>query len=298
MSKSNVFLLLFSWPDRAAAFAAPAYDESLAIADMWLNQAVSCDAGLANWTCGLPCSKASLRNVTVASDAKLSTLALTARASDDECIIVFRGSKDVWNTLEDLDFFPTDLAGCQNCKVHSGFLKDWRSLEPGVRDALDALGCGAGTVAVVGHSLGASMAALAAYELSASAGGASTATYALSRVYAYAQPRTGNAAWAAAFGARMTSLGVPHFRVVLYRDLVPHLPLDNMFFEGWTHTAPEVYYNRTGTGAGSHVTCTDVRDKTCSAQWSALQGHPCDHCSYLGMNPCDCGKTEPHCVEP
>ena len=35
-------------------------------------------------------------------------------------------------------------------------------------------------------------------------------------------------------------------------------------------------------------------------EWNLVQTltHVCDHCSYLGMNPCTCGETEPQCNEP
>lgn len=275
--------------------AAATYDETLAVSDIWLNQAFGC-ANVSSWTCGLACDMVPLTDVVLTSDAKLETAAITARLSPTQCVVAFQGSKDWLNWLEDFDFFLAPLPNCTACKVHSGFLGAWRGLEAGVRGALGALGCGSGTVAITGHSLGAALAQLAAFELAGPPATAGGAAYPLSRLYSYASPRVGDAAWAAASDARLAALAVPHYRVVLYRDLVPHLPLSNMFFQGWTHTGSEIYYNATSLGAYTH--CAEAGDKRCSAQWSALQGHPCDHCSYLGMNPCDCGSTTPHCVEP
>ena len=289
------------------------YVEALAIEDTWLNQATGCAPDLlANWTCGLPCAKAGVLAPLLASNRSDETLALTARKSATECVVVFRGSKNVYNVLKDLDFFPRALKGCKGCKVHSGFQDSWRSLQPQVLGHLSKLSCENSTVSIVGHSLGAAMAALAAYDLaepvyaslppSLPLGSVSSlaprARWAVRRVYTYGQPRVGNDHFAAAFDARLGRLGVTHYRVVDYRDAVPHLPLADMFWEGWTHTGEEVYYHATKLGA--YTACRAANDTRCSAQWSLIDclTHTCDHCSYLGMNPCDCGKTAPHCHEP
>ncbi|KAH8045052.1 phospholipase [Aureococcus anophagefferens] len=115
------------------------------------------------------------------------------------------------------------------------------------------------------------MAALAAYELAA--------TIDVARVYTYGQPRVGNAAWAAAFAA----LELDYARVVLYKDAVPHLPMDDMFWEGWTHAMPEVYYNATAPGA--YRACDDAADARCSYGWNLVATLlPTRTASYLGMN--------------
>eukprot|EP00326_Haptolina_ericina_P041201 CAMPEP_0181250132 /NCGR_PEP_ID=MMETSP1096-20121128/46148_1 /TAXON_ID=156174 ORGANISM="Chrysochromulina ericina, Strain CCMP281" /NCGR_SAMPLE_ID=MMETSP1096 /ASSEMBLY_ACC=CAM_ASM_000453 /LENGTH=86 /DNA_ID=CAMNT_0023347563 /DNA_START=106 /DNA_END=366 /DNA_ORIENTATION=- len=61
---------------------------------------------------------------------------------------------------------------------------------------------------------------------------------------------------------------------------------------------PEVYYNATKLGA--FTICADEVDKRCSSQWDLLQtlSHTCDHSSYLGLNPSDCGAARPRCEEP
>ena len=142
-------------------------------------------------------------------------------------------------------------------------------------------------------SLGAGISALAAYDLTAP-----TSPFHVNRTYTYGQPRVGNGAFATTFAARLATHGTSHYRVVDYRDAVPQLPWRNMFGENWTHTAPEIYYNSTQLGAW--IECADATDKRCSAQWSLAKTltHTCDHCSYLGMNPCDCNSTTPQCKDP
>lgn len=274
-----------------AASVADHYDETAAQRDIWVNQAVGCP-NVASWTCGRACDEVPTVARVVAQNRSKDTLALVARPSPTECLVVLRGSKTFLNTLQDVDFIPTDLEGCAvPCKVHEGFLHDWRSLAPQTLDALSTLGCYNSSIAITGHSLGAAMAALAAFELLG-------AQWPVRRVYTYGQPRTGNAAFAASFHARMAALAVPYFRSVEYRDAVPHLPVLDMFGEGWAHTFPEVYYG--ATERGHYVICAEPGDKRCSARWNLLQTltHTCDHCSYLGMNPCDCGEAGPRCSEP
>ena len=80
-------------------------------------------------------------------------------------------------------------------------------------------------------------------------------------------------------------------------DPVAQLPPDGLFHGGWTHLWPQVYYRATRLGAYS--VCASASDPACPA-WRLPQtlNHSCDHCSYLGMDPCDCGATAPHCHEP
>ena len=75
------------------------------------------------------------------------------------------------------------------------------------------------TVYFTGHSLGGALAHVISYLLS-SASVAAPDSSPLLVVYTFGQPRTGNAAFAAT-----SSLYVPyHYRVVHWRDAIPHLP--------------------------------------------------------------------------
>ena len=103
-------------PEAAAAAARSVqggYDEALAQSDIWLNQAVSCGVDkLKNWTCGPACDAVPTLARRLVSVRKMDTFALVARTSPGECAVVFRGSKDFLNTLQDMDFFPKTLPGC------------------------------------------------------------------------------------------------------------------------------------------------------------------------------------------
>ena len=289
------------------------YDEKIAIEDIWLNQACDCSDN-AGWPSALTWSKVPLpmSPPLIAENKTFKTMAYVMRRNSSECVVVFRGSKNTLNDIEDAYFFPVPLSDGQKggncsdwhtgdqCMVHSGFLGAWYSVAEQVRAHLSTLQCRtrSGTqLAITGHSLGAAMAVLAAYDLLNDNG-----DWKIHRVYTYGQPRVGNEAFAAAFTQQLADSGAVYYRVVDYRDAVPHVPLRNMtrpsLGEDWVHPQPEVYYNR--TALGHYVICDDELDMRCSYQWSLVQTleHTCDHCSYLGLNPCDCNVTEPHCQDP
>lgn len=278
----------------AMTYSTEPFNETLAAEDIWLNQVSACTSAdpssVLKWNCGLPCQKTQVSNTSIAENQSLKILAFTGLTTQG-CLIVFRGSANMLNYLEDFDFFMTNPYGeaCPNCKVHSGFLRNWQSLEPKIRTQISALNCQEKALSIVGHSLGAAMAALAAFELAAE--------YTVRRVYTYGQPRLGNGDWVSAFSSRMSENNASYFRVVDYRDAVPHLPPDNFFSEGWEHPGPEVYYN--ATAIGDYRICRKPRDKLCSYQWNLLDtlAHTCDHCSYLGLNPCTCGASKAQCIE-
>jgi hypothetical protein len=150
---------------------------------------------------------------------------------------------------------------------------------------LDTLNCT--TISITGHSLGGAIAALATYELSFS-------HYFINRMYTYGQPCVGNKDWVISFTSRLNLLNISQFRIVNNKDAVPHMLPS---WSGWVHSGPEIYYYV--PTLGKYVVCSDSKDIRCSFQWNLFQtlSHTCDHCSYLGMNPRECEKTEPQCTE-
>eukprot|EP00929_Paragymnodinium_shiwhaense_P037405 TRINITY_DN19937_c0_g1_i1.p1 TRINITY_DN19937_c0_g1~~TRINITY_DN19937_c0_g1_i1.p1 ORF type:complete len:306 (-),score=31.18 TRINITY_DN19937_c0_g1_i1:224-1141(-) len=266
------------------------YDEKIAAHDIWLIQATACDSGVGNWTCGLPCEKAPVKNIKVAKNDRLETMAVLGHYGDD-CLLAVRGSKTVQNYLiTDLNVImvkPYTDHGCPHCGVAQGFYSAWVSLAAQIREHLADLKCSSRKLQIVGHSMGGAVGVLAAFEL--------VDQYSISRIYTYGQPRVGNEDFATKLQQRLPNTS--YYRVVDYKDPVPRLPLRNMFFEGYVHVGPEAYYNATKLGA--YTVCTDPRDKRCSQQYGIIvtATHGCDHCSYLGMNPCSCGATKGECEE-
>lgn len=229
----------------------------------------------------------------------LETMGMVARYGQDECILGFRGSKTLLNyLLDDFNLAWTEpYADCPKCRVHAGFYKSWQSLKEQTFREIAAAGCEKKPIRVVGHSLGAAMAAIASFEL--------VQNYTLKHVYTFGQPRASNQDWVEAFQQRMAK--VPYFRVVDYMDAVPHLPPRGFVdtsddfhatVGGYLHPGPEVFYN--ATRRGSYRFCSDGEDPTCSNQYSAAECllHTCCHCSYLGMNPCNLNDSKPQCIQP
>lgn len=284
--------MYLTYPNQTAEVVAPLfhiYNEALAIQDIYAMQATDCSVdAMTAWNCGLACNNLHLKNTRVIEDKRAETLML-AGIHDGGCEIIFRGSKTPKNYLQDANIMTTNFpSDAPKSKVHKGFLKIWQALKPAVLNVLhNDLRCGdlSKGLSIVGHSMGASIATIAAVDLAAE--------FKLNRIYTYGQPRTGNAAFGTAFHEKIGN--IPFFRVVDFMDVIPHLP--PAYLLGYVHLEPEVYYSATKLGA--HHTCASALDRSCSNQWSFLQAssHGCDHCSYLGLNPCHCGAPAADCIE-
>ena len=111
-------------------------------------------------------------------------------------------------------------------KVHKGFYEAFESARDGVRSAVQDLKqkYPSYKVVVTGHSLGAAMALLTALDLQTS----STVTKGDLRLFDYGCPRVGNDAFAAWASDQL----VDRNRVTHHKDMVVHVPTENM---GFTH---------------------------------------------------------------
>jgi pimeloyl-ACP methyl ester carboxylesterase len=144
----------------------------------------------------------------------LGVQALVARV-DGQVIVGFRGTRDIRDIIEDFRFAPASakkigLPG----KVHSGFIDNFsRVWKETRRNAMD-LGAAEAGVWLTGHSLGGALASLAAFKFSDEG-------VRVHSVYAFAQPNPGDAAFSAAYNAR---LGDRTFVFRLPRDIGGHIP--------------------------------------------------------------------------
>jgi len=262
------------------------YDEAAAARDIWLNQAIGCPVStLGNWSCGLACETVDVKDVHLVADNNSNLIFVGSY--EDDCLVVVRGTKNIKNGITDANFWPRKpWSDCPGCAVHSGFYNSWSFLRDGTLQRLTEQ-CSGKSVQVTGHSLGGAIAAIMVFEL--------VQSWNISRLYTYGQPRTGNSEWSAEFNRRVAH--VPHFRVVDYMDPVPHLAPDNFLFLGFDHTSPEVWYN--ATKMHNYVICEDQYDRRCSYQFDTVVTwfHGCDHCSYLGLSPCDCGSPKGECED-
>ncbi|PYH94499.1 mono and diacylglycerol lipase [Aspergillus ellipticus CBS 707.79] len=149
-------------------------------------------------------------------------------------VLAFRGSYSVRNWLADATFFYTDPKLCNGCEAELGFWSSWTGVRDNVTEALS------GTISkypnyelvVVGHSLGAAIATLAAADLREKGHEAT--------LYAFASPRVGNPTLA----KFITDQGKgANYRFTHTEDPVPNLPLQLM---GYAHVSPEYHITTPG----------------------------------------------------
>ncbi|RCN40810.1 triacylglycerol lipase [Ancylostoma caninum] len=126
------------------------------------------------------------------------------------------------------------------------------------------------TLQVTGHSLGGSLASLAASFVVGS-GFAKTKN---TKLVTLGQPRTGDLVYAIGHHTQVEY----SFRVVHWRDIVPHLPFGKEF--GYRHHRQEVFYKR-GMNSNEFVVCKGNEERECSNGLyfaSSIQ----DHTHYFG----------------
>ncbi len=147
----------------------------------------------------------------------------------DRIVVAFRGSvKKNW--LQNFQILLSDYSStCSHCKVHQGFLKHSNSLLGGVLEAVTKLLLKYPnvTILITGHSLGGALAQLLGLQIKK----AFNTTLSL---YTFGSPRVGNKQLAE-FTDR-TFRG--HFRVVNWKDAVPHILPKRL---GFKHAGSELH---------------------------------------------------------
>ncbi|EYC36613.1 hypothetical protein Y032_0875g2813 [Ancylostoma ceylanicum] len=110
------------------------------------------------------------------------------------------------------------------------------------------------TAMVTGHSLGGALASLAASYIIAeeNINGSNV------KLITYGQPRTGDAT----FSANHNKLVSYSYRVVHWRDLVPHIPMKG--FEGYWHHNSEVFYPYNMEKGSNFTICQADESRHCS----------------------------------
>ncbi|CAK88452.1 unnamed protein product (macronuclear) [Paramecium tetraurelia] len=265
MTSSRILLLVL-----VATASAFTYNEAIAKENAALSFASYCpNAAIHNWSVGyVSKSYPDLTNIEVFENLVSGTKGYIAyNKKESAIVVVFRGSSNIQNWIENISFGKTEYNKACKCKVHTGFHDAFVSLKP----KLDSLFPGYATkypyaaIHVTGHSLGGAMATLYALEL-AEAG----RTVGL---FTYGSPRVGDPDFYDWF-TKYTK--ITHFRVVNQNDTVPHLPLYAM---GFYHQDREIWYHD-----GTHTVCAATRgeDKTCS--YTVKSTSNADHSTYIGLS--------------
>lgn len=172
-------------------------------------------------------------------------------------VISFRGSYSVRNWLANVDFLFTSSDLCYGCLAEMGFRTAWKVVRDEVLETLSSAAKEHPDydVVVVGHSLGAAIATLAAGDIR---GRGYAAT-----LYAYASPRVGNRKLA----HHITAQG-NNYRFTHLNDPVPKLPL---LLVGYVHVSPEYYIT---SGNNVIVTSKDIEVVDGDVNFEGNRGTP------------------------
>ncbi len=253
----------------------PQFNASAAKQFAFLSSAAYCDVSA--WDC-VPCKESiNIKRVTpVTAELKKAPLyAFVVQFDDGGVGVAYRGTPPLalrdW--LVDLEINKQNVSypGCEGCELHSGFYDSYLALSPGVLDAVAAFGGqSVPYIVLTGHSLGAAISEIAAFELIGS-------DFPVTGIYNFGDPRAGNAAWAAAYAATIMHHNVTSFRATHFADPVPHLPPKDFSYR---HPPTEVWYN---SASSSYTQCssTDGEDPACSD--SRVDVDIFDHFAYLNV---------------
>ena len=181
-------------------------------------------------------------------------------------VVVFRGSKDAKDYIQDAKFDLTDYAcGLQLTKAHLGFVEDYKSIREGISGAI--LKLFHKPIFVTGHSLGGGQAIICASDLK-------THGYRLAGVYTFGQPRVGDSDFRDAYNALLGSIT---WRVVNQNDIVPRVPgLPTTWFipSTWPyrHAGVEVLLPTSG-GFVMNATALNNGASNVTGLWQAFKDH-------------------------
>ncbi|KAI9093733.1 Alpha/Beta hydrolase protein [Phlyctochytrium arcticum] len=202
-----------------------------------------------NWNCRERCTTSLTQGTEMIHffHAKESVGFIARNDARKTIILSFRGSLTPSNFINDLKLYHNQLQiGTQRLKVpadvrvHHGFQETYLAAREKILEEFAIIVKEAKykgyKVDIVGHSLGAGVAVLAAIDLVDRLGddvGSRTT------VYAYGQPRVGNTA----FATWLDSLSFTVYRITTKGDLIPAIPLREW---GYKHSRPELYIPNRG----------------------------------------------------
>lgn len=181
-------------------------------------------------------------------------------ATDDvrkAVVLAFRGSYSDRNWIADFEFPFTDPGLCDGCKAELGFWTSWTNVRDEVMKHLNETMAANPdyTFVVVGHSLGAAIATLAAADLR-------TKGYPSAIFYAFASPRVANPAFATFITNQSNN-----YRFTHTNDPVPKLPMLSM---GYVHVSPEYWI--TAPNNDTSVTTKQVEVLPGLVNWNGNTG--------------------------
>mmetsp|Transcript_23793 Transcript_23793/g.39765 ORF Transcript_23793/g.39765 Transcript_23793/m.39765 type:complete len:292 (-) Transcript_23793:206-1081(-) len=228
-----------------------------------------------DWSCNV-CSN--YPNMTAKSfyNSKYSCSGFVGYDADtNEIVVAFAGTDplSIRDWIDDLVFVKEDYPYCDGCDVHKGFYETFLSMEATIKefvyDWLDLYP--SASIAIVGHSLGAALAAHCTAEFTHVGGKLKDQLHA---VYTYGMPRVGNDAFQSWY--KETMFGT--FRFTHRKDPVPHLPPIEFDFH---HIPYEVFYTE---DYNDYTLCSfEGEDESCADQYTVAVDLV-NHLNYLDFD--------------
>lgn len=251
-----------------------AYDEQIAKACVNLCQASYCVTD--TWSCLTCDATAKLEYVVTKADSK----AVQGYDSQTQALFTaFRGSTNTHNWIENIQAWRIAPYNDSSITVDKGFYKAYQYIKDALFVNLETMASKYNTrrVLVTGHSLGAAMATLMAYDIQLSN------QYDIQYLVTFGSPRVGNNN----FAKKIDSFPITSFRVTHYYDIVPHVPEEIL---GYLHISNEIWYDETNS---AYKICSDSagEDDTCSNSCSPIHcTSTSDHLYYLNVSM---GSSDP-----
>ena len=261
----NFVLLLFY------VFLINAYDENLSKHCINLSQAAYCVDSIDEWKC-ITCDQDILLEYIV--DINQSKAIQGYDKFTDTVFTSFRGSSNIHNWIENIQFRKISPYNNSNIEIERGFYKEYNFIKKNIIENLSILSKKYETnkLLITGHSSGGALATIMAYDILKQYN-----DYKIAYLFNFGSPRVGNKEFVEDFN----NYNITSYRITHYYDMVPHVPEE---FLGYRHISNEIWYNRENT---NYQICNDFdnkEDNQCSNSCSPLHcTSTSDHLNYLNV---------------
>ncbi|CAL2040439.1 hypothetical protein CAEBREN_04049 [Caenorhabditis brenneri] len=206
--------------------------------------------------------------------------------ANNAVVLSFRGTQGFLQLIEEADksVFQSQSQWIAGGKVSKYFGDAFNTLwNAGMKDDVNYLLHTNPTfeVWVTGHSLGGSMASLAASYIVSN----QIAPGNKVKLITYGQPRTGNTPFAVAHDAQMAY----SYRVTHNRDVVPHIPNEGM--EDYKHHKAEVFYKESMKPGASYKVCSSADESNDCSNGLLITASVSDHLTYFTKDVSQWGEA-------
>ena len=247
------------------------YDEDITKTALNISQSAYCMSYLDDWTC-VTCMNTNIFETKIIKDHELVIVGYNKIY--DSIFVGFRGSSNIQNWLDNLQFSHTSPYDDNLISVEKGFYKIYNSLQQLLYDTIDELSLKYDTtnILITGHSLGGAIASLFAFDIYYY-----SFPYQITSLITFGSPRVGNNY----FSEYMYSFPFTSYRITHYYDIVPHVPEQLLNYK---HISQEIWYNKNNT---DYLICQDENeeDPNCSNSCAPFQCTSInDHFNYINIS--------------